>query len=221
MRLIFQKIRYMMAPLFGFMSLTHTFTWVLFILLIKCKKKDASIESKTSMKWKCDASPLSWKRPGLSDRCCSQCVLWTDSAPGYKKPFKPILSLQLLSLRLNSEPLSTEWGPRPGLGGKQSFSYSAELMPVWLNAPDTNSRGFWSLRHYSSQGLQGFPYCAALFLTSFSRGRDLVSSENDHGVSLVRALLTSSRRVAENARLFTSPGTLSVYLMANTSQIDS
>lgn len=104
-----------------------------------------------------DLSPFpclkaSWTRSQVLKSVCPldwQCIR-VNSQVIKKKPFKPILSFYLLSLWLNPELLSTIWSSRPGLGGKQSLSYSAELMPVWLNALDTNSGGFWSLHHYSS-----------------------------------------------------------------------
>lgn len=62
--------------------------------------------------------------------------------------------------------------PLPGLGGKQSLSYSTKLMPVWLNALDTSSRGFWSFHYYSFRAYGASPHCARS-LSNFLQQRSI------------------------------------------------
>lgn len=141
--------------------------------------------------------------------------------------------------------LSTIWSSWPGLGGKQSLSYSAELMPVWLNALDTNSRGFWSLhiivfRAYGASLIVLLPFwpSSAEANPLYHQNMTIVCCSNHLKIqrawilhhnwchfgwkcrsAFLKLGFISSRCVAENEHLFTSPDTLSVYLIANTIQI--
>lgn len=109
--------------------------------------------------------------------------------------------------------------PGPGLRGKQTFGYGAELIPVWLKALNTSSRSSWSL-----------PFCITIIVLRLSEAPFIVllfgkTSLLYHqkmsmwvvqscGLNAPQLCFTSSVCTAENEHLFTSPDAISVYLIA-------